>query len=321
MKKILGISLVAVLAVSPMMAMAAAADVDKQPTHTESAATNVATANPQYALAQSNANDGNFATAGYVKGAYNASIRAINNVAGQVSNLGNTYAKKDLTNVTAGSVTETLINDGAVTTSKLGADAVTNANLADDAVHTENILDANVTAAKLATDAVETAKIKDLNVTTGKLADEAVTTAKIDDEAVTAAKIATGTITTTQVAGTSMATGSSANAENTKLTTQGYVDDAISGLNIGDYATKTGVEDTIEGATYSTTLDSGSVVTGTVAVPTTAAYNVMATWGDDTATPGSITLTGSTDVALANGTVSSASFNTTATAATYPANP
>ena len=44
-----------------------------------------ASASPKYALAVEGANDGNVATAGYVKGAYNAAIKAINKVSDTAS--------------------------------------------------------------------------------------------------------------------------------------------------------------------------------------------------------------------------------------------
>ena len=79
MKKMLGISLFAILAVAPMMASAAVTDAE--PTHAETASNdNVAAAAPQYALQGAGAKDGYVATAGYVKGAYNAAIKAVNKV-------------------------------------------------------------------------------------------------------------------------------------------------------------------------------------------------------------------------------------------------
>ena len=77
MKKLLNISVVAALAILPFAANAA--PVAGDPTHDDSAT--AASANPGYALAQAEGNDGNLATAGYVKGAYNAAIKAINKVA------------------------------------------------------------------------------------------------------------------------------------------------------------------------------------------------------------------------------------------------
>jgi len=78
MKKLLGISLVAILTAAPMMAGAAVGEVVAgDPGATASGAAS-ATNPPKYALAKETANDGKVATAGYVKGAYNAAIKAVN---------------------------------------------------------------------------------------------------------------------------------------------------------------------------------------------------------------------------------------------------
>jgi len=53
-----------------------------EPTHADAAT--VATDQPGYALANSHANDTKAASAGYVKGAYNASMKAINRVANSI---------------------------------------------------------------------------------------------------------------------------------------------------------------------------------------------------------------------------------------------
>ena len=85
MKKILGISLGALFAVAPMMAQAAAVAGDpvsyaanEQPTGAAKDA--VLGGTPLYQLAQSATSDTNAASAGYVKGAYNAAIKAVNKV-------------------------------------------------------------------------------------------------------------------------------------------------------------------------------------------------------------------------------------------------
>ncbi|MBR3148315.1 MAG: hypothetical protein IKF41_03165 [Alphaproteobacteria bacterium] len=207
MKKILGISLVAVLTAMPLIAGAAVDTAD--PGATVSTNAPVAQNAPKYGLAPADAtNDGKFATAGYVKGAYNAAIKAVNktfdDAKSYADGLAGNYANTTLGNVTAGSVTTGLINNGAVTTDKLGADAVTNAKLADNAVQTENIVDANVTAAKLATDSVTTAKIADGNVTKAKLATAVQNSLDLADGAVQS--VAEGTANgTVSVDGTDIA--------------------------------------------------------------------------------------------------------------------
>ena len=53
-----------------------------EPSHADSAT--VASAQPGYALMNSHANDTNAASAGYVKGAYNATLKAVNRVADSI---------------------------------------------------------------------------------------------------------------------------------------------------------------------------------------------------------------------------------------------
>ncbi len=87
MKKLLNISVIAALAILPLAANAA--DIDKDPGATTANAP-VAQNAPKYALAEANANvDGVVATAGYVKGAYNAAIKAVNKVADMATNATN----------------------------------------------------------------------------------------------------------------------------------------------------------------------------------------------------------------------------------------
>ena len=74
MKKIFGISLFALLAISPIMAGAEVVAGDPGATTSSAAA---ASATPKYALKNSADTDGNAATAGYVKGAYNAISRVL----------------------------------------------------------------------------------------------------------------------------------------------------------------------------------------------------------------------------------------------------
>lgn len=78
MKKLFGISLAAILAAVPMMAKA----VDGEPVPGDPGEAGVA----GYTLAvQDSTKDGKLATAGYVKGAYNATIKAINELSSATS--------------------------------------------------------------------------------------------------------------------------------------------------------------------------------------------------------------------------------------------
>ena len=78
MKKLLGISLVAILTAAPMMAGAAVGDVVAGDPGSTASGAAAATNPPKYALKTQATTDGNVATAGYVKGAYNAAIKAVN---------------------------------------------------------------------------------------------------------------------------------------------------------------------------------------------------------------------------------------------------
>ena len=102
MKKILGISLLAIFAVVPLMAFGEGEEPQQQqpetpavvypavPTHPHNdktdtgVSTMAATEAPMYQLAQQADSDSSVATAGYVKGAYNATMRAINAIPGSV---------------------------------------------------------------------------------------------------------------------------------------------------------------------------------------------------------------------------------------------
>lgn len=104
----------------------------------------------------------------------------------------------------AGEITTGMIADSAITNGKLAADAVTSEKIkngevktddvADNAITTAKILDGEVKTADIAGDAVTSEKIKDGEVKTDDIANLAVTTAKIADSAVTSGKILDGTI-------------------------------------------------------------------------------------------------------------------------------
>ena len=77
MKKFFNISFIAALAVLPFGVNADVTTTDPGATNTEAPS---ATYAPKYNLAQAGDNDSRLVTAGYVKGAYNAAIKAINKV-------------------------------------------------------------------------------------------------------------------------------------------------------------------------------------------------------------------------------------------------
>ncbi len=294
MKKILGISLVAVLAVTPLMANAT--PVAGEPTNATPATS--ADAEPGFALIDAHDNDGNAASAGYVKGAYNAAIKAVNKVnANSISRDGNlstlkTTQKENLVgaineiyDTAAGAATSAGAAISKDNTGKISVDYTTTAGsqgLKLDGSGDSATLNVNVDNSTIAIGAngvqikdggVDTTQLKDGAVTTAKIGDKAVTTAKIGDKAVTAAQIADNTITTTQVATGSMATGT---ANNDKLTTKGYVDDAVTGLG-NTYATKVGVDNTIKAVT----LTQGAVTQGLTGSLASGTISIMTNWADD----------------------------------------
>ncbi len=89
MKHLFGISFLAALLISPVYADPT--PVAGTPTHADPATLaldgNSTLINPGYALMNSNDNDVNAASAGYVKGAYNSSIKALNTVASLKQNV------------------------------------------------------------------------------------------------------------------------------------------------------------------------------------------------------------------------------------------
>jgi len=94
MKKLLNISVVVTLTMLPLVASATVADADPGATTANGP---TATYAPKYGLAQAGENDDYVVTAGYVKGAYNAAIKAIN----RVSEVSGNAANQDLGNLSA----------------------------------------------------------------------------------------------------------------------------------------------------------------------------------------------------------------------------
>ena len=102
MKKLLNISVIAALAVLPLAANAAVGEVVSvaDPAHSTASGITAETA-PKYALAVEAATDAtNVATASYVKGAYNAAIKAINKVSETATNALTADGTATLTNKT-----------------------------------------------------------------------------------------------------------------------------------------------------------------------------------------------------------------------------
>lgn len=264
MKKLLGISLVAVLTAMPLMAGAATGDaVNAVPTTDANGPTTVA---PKYATVADIAADAtSLATAKYVKGAYNAAIKAINTVDtnykaadtainDKIGNTALTTENKTLTGAIEEIKSANATSAGAgidKTNGKFSVDLATNSGLETsgegDAAKLQ-IADGGVTATKLASDSVTTAKIVDANVTKAKL--DAGVQASLD-----------------------------------------AADSALQASDLATYATQAGVLATIGDATASVTGVSLGVAGGV-----TGNVPAMVNWGDETA--GSVALANG---AIANG--------------------
>lgn len=286
MKRLLTVSFITILAVLPMVASAEVFSV-ADPTTDANAA--VAETNPKWALAEAGDNDDNLATAGYVKGAYNQTMKAINKVATTVGNA----ADKDLSNLSAtgtGVITTAITNNAAGATysnTTSGLTATTIQGAIDEVEGRVDTVQTNIgTMANLTG-----------NETTLVEAIEAVRTTA--NGALVASDIAEGaTNGTISVNNTDIAVhglGSAAFSETTafdaagaasgvQAAIEGKLDDGANGYDIDaktlkvqgasvltgaaltDYAKKSGVENTIETATI------------TARVPTLTA------WGNDNST-------------------------------------
>ena len=295
MKKLLGISLVAVLAATPLMAFAAAGDIDKDPGATVSENAPVAANGPKYGLATSDATDANAASAGYVKGAYNAAIRAINSVDGRIDTINtnmNNKANKDFSNV----------ENGAIAKEKLATGVQTSLGLADSALQKADIVEGttngtiNVDGDDVAVHGLGSAAYTDstayATAAQGALAASALQKADIiegttngtinvdgDDVAVHGLGSAAYTAATAYATAEQGAKADTALQEgnNVSLLTNdaGY----LTSTDLSGYATEAGVANTI---LNHTTLSQGTVTNGALTgdlATTTDTITVMTEWG------------------------------------------
>ena len=271
MKKLLSISVIAALAALPMAANATVGEIVSVSDPTSNASLQTPQANnditaqsaPKYALATEGANDDNLATAGYVKGAYNATMKAINKVSDELSDSENiSYDNTDsglaATDVqaaideiagTAGSAVQSVVEGS--TNGTVSVDGT------DVAVH--GLGTAAYTAASDYATAAQ-----------GALADSAVQSV--------AEGSTNGTVSVdgTDVAVHGLGTAAYTAASDYATAAQGALaETALQEADLADYATHDGVENTIETATY------------TVSVPTLTA------WGNDSSvgTAANVTVT------------------------------
>lgn len=161
-----------------------------------------------------------------------------------------------------GTMNNTQIANGAVTTQKLASQSVTTAKIEPQAITTSRLAPDAVTTGKIEAQAVTTAKIAPAAVTTSKLDAQAVTTAKLAPDSVTSAKIADGTITgadldsAIDILTSGYITAAGFSGDGSGLT--GLTAFQIAGL--GDMALQNSSSVNITGGTIST---SGSVTVGT----------------------------------------------------------
>jgi len=252
MKKLIGVSLLAMLAIGPLSANAAVGDVVSvnDPVHADPAT--VAQTAPGYALVTEGANDGNVATAGYVKGAYNAAMKAINKVADTAGNA----ADQNLSNISSagGDVIKNLAADGAYDNTGSGLTATTIQDAIDEVAATAG------TAVQSVTEGTTngTVSVDGTDIAVHGLGSAAF----VDTTAFDAAGDAAAVQTAIEGKLDDGATGYDIDAKSLKV--QGA--DVLTGTSLTDYAKKTGVTQTI----------TNSTISGTVPV--------LTAWGNDNST-------------------------------------
>ena len=324
MKKILGISLVAVLAVSPLMANAA---IPAGESGLESNGTNVAIASAGKYYAGKTITDADraaTASAAYVKGAYNDAISAVNKVAEDAAAAANAVA-----------VTE---GDGIdITNNVVSVDYTSNGGLTVDGTSKKlEVVTDGSTIVKDSTSGALGVKANTFDAYGAAGGVQSAIEGKLDDGAtgydINAKTLQVQGIDAVTVSGTQTLTNKTINADNntiSELETDNFksgviqttvrasssasdtaiasekavasaIEGAVTDLGMSNYAKKTGVENTIETAT----------ITADVASQSVSGYvPVMVNWGDSTANNTSaVALAGG---ATAGGTISSVSISAT----------
>ena len=264
MKKLLGVSIVAMLAVMPMMAHAAG--------ETPTAAT--ASSDPYLGVTVADGDKSNIASTAYVKGAYNAAIGAVNGLStkkqdnlknssnGAISSTVKTTvgeatgddAADDTSLVTEKAVRDAIdaVSSAAATSggagiskngSVIAVDMTQNGGLQMTGEGASATLGVKVNTATMNLDTngigikdagVDSAQLADSAVTNTKIAANAVTAAKLDTNAVTTDKILNSNVTTDKLADSSITTLKIANANVTaeKLASNAVTTDKILNSNV-----------------------------------------------------------------------------------------
>lgn len=130
-----------------------------------------------------------------------------------------------------GSITETKIGSGAISTPKLAANAVTAEKISVGAVGGTQIADGAISTGKLQADAVTADKIAAGTITASEIATGAITADKVAADAITADKIAAGAITASDITAGTMSADrlSGGNATIVSFTATSYFAIIISG--------------------------------------------------------------------------------------------
>ena len=327
MKKLLNISVIAALAALPMAANAT--PVAGDPGATTAGAAEAANP-PKYALVESDASDSGLATAGYVKGAYNAAIKAVNKVATSSLTADGTATLTHKTidaNGTGNNITNLEKDNfasGAVVDSETGIAAVGSAS--DDKFVTEKAVAGAITTATsgMVTE-TGTQTLTNKTISGGTVSGATITGGTIDADSTTISNLETDNFKSGVVRSSTDTIRASGSASDTALVTEkavaSKIEGAITDLGIGDYATKAGVLATIDEATVESEF-TGTSVTGTVTSNFTngevtggVTLPIVSTWGattsTDTAYANSVTGTATGDVSstfsngAAEGTVTS----------------
>jgi len=282
MKKIINISVIAALAILPLAANAEDYSINDPATANPATA---ASTGPGWALAQANSEaDGKLATAGYVKGAYNQTMKAVNKVATTASFAG-----------TASELADTHFNSADKTSAAKAANAAMAAAAAAQA--DVDVVEATIgnttltTTAQTLTGAIEEVKDAVEAVDTGVMSvTEGTTDGTVNVDGTDVAVHGLGSAAyTASTAYATAAQGTKADNAETNIGTMTNLqtdatnlvaainevketaDAAVTDADIADFATQDGVTATITASTVS-----GSVP-------------VVTTWGTDAATTVAIT--------------------------------
>lgn len=289
MKKILGVSIAAMLAVTPMLASAEAISgaTYTDPAHSNTA--NHSTTNlPEYQTVGIDTDDqGHIASTAYVKGAYNSAIRAVNTTYDKLNTDKQAQLKTDgtgtpnISTTVKTSIADTNASDTALVTESAVRNAITaaggqtesqvkalignaaagasdgltgdtsNGTLAVNVDDSTIEIDATSGKVQIKADGVDTTQLKDDAVVTAKIADDAVTNDKIADDAVNTAQIVNEAVTLGKISSTDKVNSSDSNySGRTQLTQKGYVDETVANATNG-MAKQAGVVNTI-GSSYVT---------------------------------------------------------------------